>query len=551
MNPSSQVTSQTEPDPDAIKMFVGQIPRNMDENDLRKMFEDYGPVNQLNILRDKNTGQSKGCCFVTFYTRKAALEAQNALHNIKTLPMMHHPIQMKPADSEKRNGESWNGAYTDTYVEERKLFIGMLSKKLNENDIRMLFAPFGTIEDCTVLRDANSQSRGCAFVTFASRQCAINAIKGMHHSQTMEGCSSPLVCKMADTQKEKEQKKMQQMTSNLWMQFSSLGALGPQYLALMQQAAAANNMGGSFNMGNLGNALNAVGVQQLLAAAAAASNNPGLLATLAGLGSGNANALGNNTGNSANGVNSNGNSAGDSSGLQNLQGLAALANLANNPAAMNAMGAQNMPFNQMNSGTSNASGMMDSQGAGSSSGMPNMGGNMGGNMGNMGGNMGNMGNNSMGSGFGNNMNGFGSTNAANMDALSQAYSGIQQYAGLSGLVNQASFPNAFNSQAQMQQNANAQSKQSEGPDGANLFIYHLPQEFGDQDLMQMFMPFGNVVSAKVFIDKQTNLSKCFGFVSYDGAIAAQAAITSMNGFQIGMKRLKVQLKRPKNDSKPY
>lgn len=28
---------------------------------------------------------SAGCCFVTFYTRKAALEAQNALHNIKTL----------------------------------------------------------------------------------------------------------------------------------------------------------------------------------------------------------------------------------------------------------------------------------------------------------------------------------------------------------------------------------------------------------------------------------------------------------------------------------
>ncbi|CAG0915507.1 unnamed protein product [Notodromas monacha] len=47
----------------------------------------------------------QGCCFVTFYARKAALNAQNDLHNIKTLAGMHHPIQMKPADTENRNGE--------------------------------------------------------------------------------------------------------------------------------------------------------------------------------------------------------------------------------------------------------------------------------------------------------------------------------------------------------------------------------------------------------------------------------------------------------------
>ena len=41
-------------------MFVGQIPRSMDENDLRKMFEEFGPVFQLNVLRDKVTSQSKG-----------------------------------------------------------------------------------------------------------------------------------------------------------------------------------------------------------------------------------------------------------------------------------------------------------------------------------------------------------------------------------------------------------------------------------------------------------------------------------------------------------
>lgn len=92
----------------------------------------------------------------------------------------------------------------------------MLSKKLCENDVRALFSAYGTIEECTVLRDGASQSRGCAFVTFASKQSAVSAIKALHQSQTMEGCSAPLVVKFADTQKEKELKRQQQMQANVW-----------------------------------------------------------------------------------------------------------------------------------------------------------------------------------------------------------------------------------------------------------------------------------------------------------------------------------------------
>jgi len=57
---SNMNSPQTDPDPDAIKMFVGQVPRSMDEEDLRKMFEEFGPICQLNVLRDKVTGMSKG-----------------------------------------------------------------------------------------------------------------------------------------------------------------------------------------------------------------------------------------------------------------------------------------------------------------------------------------------------------------------------------------------------------------------------------------------------------------------------------------------------------
>merc|ERR1711892_131971 len=74
------------PDDDAIKMFVGQVPRSMDEEALKDFFEQFGSVHQLNVLRDKATGVSRGCCFVTFFKRKHALDAQNDLHNIRTMP---------------------------------------------------------------------------------------------------------------------------------------------------------------------------------------------------------------------------------------------------------------------------------------------------------------------------------------------------------------------------------------------------------------------------------------------------------------------------------
>jgi len=50
------------PDPDSVKMFVGQIPRTMEDDELKQIMEEYGPVYQLAIIRDRASGQHRGEC---------------------------------------------------------------------------------------------------------------------------------------------------------------------------------------------------------------------------------------------------------------------------------------------------------------------------------------------------------------------------------------------------------------------------------------------------------------------------------------------------------
>jgi len=48
------------PDPDSVKMFVGQIPFTMEEDELKRTMEEFGPVYQLGIIRDRASGQHRG-----------------------------------------------------------------------------------------------------------------------------------------------------------------------------------------------------------------------------------------------------------------------------------------------------------------------------------------------------------------------------------------------------------------------------------------------------------------------------------------------------------
>ncbi|XP_055531995.1 CUGBP Elav-like family member 4 isoform X2 [Wyeomyia smithii] len=394
--------------------------------------------------------------------------------------IMNRAIQVKPADSENRG--------------DRKLFVGMLSKQQTEEDVRQLFNAFGTIEECTILRGPDGASKGCAFVKFTSHQEAQAAITTLHGSQTMPGASSSLVVKFADTEKERQLRRMQQMAGHMnllspfvFNQFGPYGAYAQQQQAALMAAATAqgtyiNPMAALATQ--IPHALNG-GYQLAVPCESSATTDCHVSSRPSGSG-------------------------------QPVNGT------------IPSLPSPTMPTFNMAAQTPNG------QPAGSEAAVYT--------------------------------NGIPQTypgHALHLSIPAQglpngdaalphaAYPGIQPYPGVAYPAVYGQFPQAIPQPIAAIAPAQREGCSISGPEGCNLFIYHLPQEFGDGELMQMFMPFGTVISSKVFIDRATNQSKCFGFVSFDNPASAQAAIQAMNGFQIGMKRLKVQLKRPKDANRPY
>ncbi|KAG1371189.1 putative RNA-binding protein BRN1 [Cocos nucifera] len=434
---------------ESVKLFVGQVPKDMTEAQLLAMFKEVALVDEVNIIKDKTTRASRGCCFLICPSRQEADKAVSAYHNKRTLPGVSSPLQVKYADGELERLE-------------HKLFIGMLPKNATEAEVSVLFSKYGNIKDLQILRGPQQTSKaGCAFLKYESKDQALAALEALNGKYRME-VSSPLQVKYADGELERLEHKL--------------------FIGMLPKNATEAEVSVLFSKyGNIKDLQILRGPQQTSKAGCAFLKYESKDQALAAL-----EAL-------------NGKYRMEPTGTYGLiqYPLASMQNQA--------------PFNNMippvNQGNT-ICGISPDLSPGT---VPR--------------------------------------NFVTMQSAGYMGSGYPAMPGVryplaypSGMMGHRPSGNSHGSVQLLNTKSNPASSsstktsprgQAEGPPGANLFIYHIPQEFGDEQLSNAFQGFGRVLSAKVFIDKATGVSKCFGFVSYDSPVAAQAAINVMNGSQLG------------------
>jgi cold-inducible RNA-binding protein len=83
-----------------------------------------------------------------------------------------------------------------------------------------------------------------------------------------------------------------------------------------------------------------------------------------------------------------------------------------------------------------------------------------------------------------------------------------------------------------------------------LFVGNLSFDTTENDLQDAFAAFGTVTEANLMVDRTTNRSRGFGFVTMSSAEEAQKAIDGMNGKDMGGRAITVNVARPREERPP-
>ncbi|KAM7360610.1 RNA-binding motif protein, X-linked 2 isoform 2-T2 [Cochliomyia hominivorax] len=93
---------------DSAWIFVGGFPYTLTEGDIICVFSQYGEIVNINLVRDKNTGKSKGFCFICYADQRSTILAVDNFNGIKILGRtirVDHVADYKPPKENNKTDE--------------------------------------------------------------------------------------------------------------------------------------------------------------------------------------------------------------------------------------------------------------------------------------------------------------------------------------------------------------------------------------------------------------------------------------------------------------
>jgi len=186
-----------------FRLFVGCVPQQLTEADLKPYMDQCGTVKDIMILRYKNSGQSRGCAFVSYGTEEEAKRAIDLLDRKVQLMGASIPMEVRFAHSHQYiqagSGPSDNN----------QLFFSRAPLVASFEDIRAVFGQYGKVEDVQLFTDwkAGGVSKGCGIVTMATREDACRTLQGLNEKYIMQGAKTSLLVQWADPSLQSKKKK--------------------------------------------------------------------------------------------------------------------------------------------------------------------------------------------------------------------------------------------------------------------------------------------------------------------------------------------------------
>ena len=91
-----------------VKLYVGNLAYTTTETDLRILFAQAGSVNSIDIIKDRDTGESKGFAFVTMANQA---EAQKAIGMFNAFSLQNRELKVNPAKAREERGAPGSGGF--------------------------------------------------------------------------------------------------------------------------------------------------------------------------------------------------------------------------------------------------------------------------------------------------------------------------------------------------------------------------------------------------------------------------------------------------------